>query len=112
MSKESTYDCAKLLTCINNAIQYAEAVHRVSRADGKQFFTDILNRLHYARNKFHIRFSPAALEVIKQEAQEAPLFDSVQDILLQLPQKQREQVENYAEALLRANNRKAAKAQP
>lgn len=103
MNQATTFNLAKALYHVKNAVHYFEHIRTQPEVkyDAKHFFNLQLTRLNGIINDMTAKLTPEAAKTLRNELEsDTMVFEAIQDKLVNLNEKQRWEVENYIDSLL------------
>ena len=108
MTQETTYNLAKGLYHVRNAIHYLEHVKNQAevRYDRKHFVGLQINRLNGVLNDFTASLPTESAKILRAELESDTMaFEAINDKLVNLCEADRWKVEEYVDSLLKNTNK-------
>ena len=109
MTQATTFNLAKALYHVKNAVHYFEHIKSQPEVkyDAKHFFNLQLTRLNGIISDMTAKLTPEASQVLRNELEsDTMVFEAIQDKLVNLNEKQRWEVENFIDSLLNTSPKK------
>lgn len=107
MTQATTFNLAKALYHVKNAVHYFEHIKSQPEVkyDAKHFFNLQLTRLNGIISDMTAKLTPEAAQVLRNELEsDTMVFEAIQDKLVNLKETDRWRVENYIDDLLKWHN--------
>ena len=115
MTQATTFNLAKALYHVKNAVHYFEHIKSQPEVkyDAKHFFTLQLNRLNGTISDMTAKLTPEAAKTLRNELEsDTMVFEAIQDKLVNLKETDRWRVENYIDDLLKWHNTQTTSPKP
>lgn len=111
MTQETTFNLAKGLYHVQNAIVYFEHIHKQPevRFDRKYFLQQQINKLKSISTAFTSELTPESARILREEMEsDTMVFEAIKNKLVSMCQADRWKVEEYIDKLLNQNQLKNA----
>ena len=103
MTNATTFNLAKALYHVKNAVHYFEYIKSQPEVkfDAKHFLNLQLNRLNGIISDMTAKLTPEAAKTLRNELEsDTMVFEAIQDKLVNLNEKERWEVENFIDSIL------------
>lgn len=98
--KDTTYSLAKALHHINIANEYLNDVRRDSNGEVRHLFNGFINKCNWILSSISDRLSDDSRTILKKELDDSFQLEAINDKLIHLDSKQRQEVELFIEKMI------------
>jgi hypothetical protein len=98
---DSTYSLGKAIHHLNISKQYFEDVKFDTKGSIKEMFNNYIMKIDYILTNIRSKLSDESRKILTEETADSLIFDSIQDKLIHLDNKQRQMIEEIIESIIK-----------